>query len=455
MDGADTLRVSREVFVDTWLLRGRDHIMHYFDELGSAVGQLWKHRNYDYRLFPEVAQAAFSELPPNQHTCLEDAVQFGLTKDPLPYQQDISAHFGQPPLTVYLGRDFRIEVLFWINSTPSIHQHAFSGAFFVLLGSSLHLSWAFETEQRINTHLLYGDVLLKQAEILPVGTFRPIVAGDDFIHTTFHLERPTISVVIRTLNEEDRRPQYAYLPPTICWDPHERLLSLRRREQLLGMLIYSDRMSEYQRMMDTLLDTSDTYAAFRYLLHAAYAIKKKDAFDDLLVRAAKRHSCLIEKLSPALSYLRRQNLIVQLREKAATPDLRFFLSLLANLTDKASVLQLLKQTYTSQDPVAVFVNAMSELSAQNLLTSHFNDAWLLMLECLLRGVSDWGEINDIFKRKYGIEQVHAQEATLNTLALKLAEFWLVRPYLPSVCSLAAERVASPLDRDDLSFSWRP
>src|ERR1700728_1922875 len=425
----------------TGLMPKKGAVMHYFDELGSVVGQLWKQRNYDYRLFPEVAQAALCDLPPTQHTSLEDAAKFGLTKEPLPYQHDIAAHFGQPPLTVYLGRDFRIEVLFWINSTPSVHQHSFSGAFSVLHGSSLHLSWGFETEQRVTTHLFYGDVVLKHAEILQLGDLRPILAGDGFVHTTFHLDRPSVSVVIRTLSEEDRQPQYAYLPPTICWDPYERIFSYRRREQLLGMLIHSDRMAEYQELINSLIDTSDTYATFRYLLHAAYAVKRKETFDDLLRHAAEGHSRLIEKLSPALSRLRRQNLIVQLRETVANPDVRFVLALLANITDKATLLRLLKQRYMSQDPIAVLVKAVGELSANNLLSSHFDDAWLLMLECLLNGMSDIGEISRIFKQKYASDQVDAQDAQLRSLALTLGQFWLVRPYLQQVCSLAAKQAA--------------
>jgi hypothetical protein len=32
----------------------------------------------------------------------------------------------------------RIEALFWVDGTTSIHQHSFSGAFQVLAGKSIH-----------------------------------------------------------------------------------------------------------------------------------------------------------------------------------------------------------------------------------------------------------------------------------------------------------------------------
>jgi hypothetical protein len=423
------------------MIEGRGLFMHYFDELGSLVNRLWRQRDYDHRLFPEVAQTAFAHLPPIQHTSFEDAVNFGLTTDPLPYQEDIAGLFGQPPLSVYVGRAFRIEILFWLNATPAIHQHSFSGAFGVLQGSSLHLSWSFDVEQRITTHLQYGKVGLKKAELLSVGDFRPILSGNDFIHTTFHLDRPSVSLVIRTLHEEDRLPQYIYLPPAICWDSPDLLPSLKRKEQLLAMLLQCNHVSEYRKRMANLIDTSDTYSVFRYLVHAAYVVKSKETFDELLAHAATKHSSLMERLAPALACLRRQKQIIELREKVSKPDLKFVLALLANITDKMTLFQLLKQRYPTQEPVNVLVDVVGELSAQNLLGSHFNEAWLLLLECLLKGVSDLSSIKAIFEQRYGSEQVSIQGNKLDNLALKLRQFWLVQPYMEDTRAFAVEQVA--------------
>ena len=132
------------------------------------------------------AMRGLSELPPAQNVSFWDTVQWGLTSEPLLFQWDIAAEFGQPPLTVFWGQQFRIEVLFWVRGLPGVHEHAFSGAFHVLHGSSIHTHWQFEPEERINTKLLLGKTLLKKAEILNQGDSRPIISGSELIHTTFH-----------------------------------------------------------------------------------------------------------------------------------------------------------------------------------------------------------------------------------------------------------------------------
>ncbi len=153
-----------------------------------------------------------------------DVAKWGLTAERLPPQVDLSAKFGQPPLTVYSGRDFRIEVLFWVQGVPAIHQHSFSGAFHVMHGSSLQSLWDFEPTEQVAMRLAFGRVSLKKAELLRKGDSRPIIAGNRLIHSTFHLDRPSLTVVVRTVGETDQLPQYSYLPPTIAYAQKRRPL---------------------------------------------------------------------------------------------------------------------------------------------------------------------------------------------------------------------------------------
>ncbi|MFN2514442.1 MAG: hypothetical protein ABR568_23900, partial [Pyrinomonadaceae bacterium] len=54
----------------------------------------------------------------------------------LPHQYDVEGRFGNPPITLFAGPRFHIDVYYWLDGTTSIHQHSFTGAFQVLLGSS-------------------------------------------------------------------------------------------------------------------------------------------------------------------------------------------------------------------------------------------------------------------------------------------------------------------------------
>src|SRR5258708_5027060 len=141
-------------------------LMEFFQTLGSLVTRLWRERNYNEEDFPEVASRGLSELPPDQHVTFWDVTKWALTWKGWPGKADLGAKFGQPPLTVYSGRDFRIEVLFWVQGIPAIHEHSFSGAFHVMHGSSLQSLWKFDSTEQLAMRLALGRVSLKEAELL-------------------------------------------------------------------------------------------------------------------------------------------------------------------------------------------------------------------------------------------------------------------------------------------------
>jgi hypothetical protein len=399
--------------------------MHYFERLGSLVGELWKRRDYDERVFPEVAKAALLDLPPNEHTSFADTVNFGLTANPLPAQSDPNASFGQPPLTVYAGGNFEIQALFWTGTTPSIHQHSFSGAFHVLHGSSLHLTWEFDVQERVLNHLLYGDLRLKNAELLHPGDHRPILAGSRFIHTTFHLERPTVSLVVRTMSEELERLQYAYDPPAIAFGPQQRA-SDQKRHQILDMLVAGGRRADYYSFLKTLLAECDTLAAFRYLRQAAALLESQRELNDVLESARTRHPKLIETIVPVLSYIRRQSGIIQLREKVSDPDLKLFLAFLANIPDRRVILDLIQYRYPLADPAAKFASFIKQLCVKDLLGDSFQDEWFFMLECLLRNMNGRDAFERAFKEKYGEGQTGNHRTSISVLAVSIPRFWLLQ-----------------------------
>src|SRR6266481_255017 len=323
--------------------------MEFFQKLGSLVTRLWKERNYREEDFPEVASRGLSELPPHQHVSLWDVAKWGLTTERLPSQADLVAKFGQPPLTVYTGRDFRIEVLFWVQGVPAIHQHSFSGAFHVMHGSSLQSLWEFESIEHVTMRLALGRVSLKKAELLRKGDSRPIIAGKRLIHSTFHLDQPSLTVVVRTLGEANKQPQYSYLPPTIAYDPFATVPSVLRRTQLLRMLLISGKRTEYQEIAHHLLGTEDAYSVFQFLFSTFELIEDDDERHNLLLTARLKHPKLIEALHPALLQDERRNKIVQIRERVSNSDLQFFLALLLNIPECDAVLSLVDQRYPSRD----------------------------------------------------------------------------------------------------------
>src|SRR5262249_8328588 len=192
--------------------------MQFFEDLGALVERRWRGENYDENAFPAVAAEALAETAPSEHLDPWDVIRWVHQSNALPAQQDLPASFGDPPITLYAGPRFHIDIYFWLDGTTNIHQHGFCGAFQVALGSSLHSSYSFDQDREISAHFSVGRIALEHVELLKKGDIRRILPGREFIHSLFHLERPSATVTIRTYSTPGG-PQYKYLKPYFAVDP--------------------------------------------------------------------------------------------------------------------------------------------------------------------------------------------------------------------------------------------
>jgi hypothetical protein len=238
-------------------------------------------------------------------------------------------------------------------------------------GSSLQSLWEFEPTEQVAMRLALGRVSLKKAELLRKGDSRPIIAGKQLIHPTFHLDRPSLTVVVRTLGEANKQPQYSYLPPTIAYDPFAMVPSVQRGTQLLRMLLISGKRAEYEEITRRILGTEDTYSVFQFLLSTFELIEGEDERHNLLLAARLKHPNLIEALQPALLQGERRNKIVAIRERVSSIDLQFFLALLLNIPERSAILSLIEQRYPSRDPITAIVTWVRELSELRVLGVRF------------------------------------------------------------------------------------
>src|SRR5580698_1434849 len=115
----------------------------FFRDIGLTILDRWRRADFDARAFPDVASGALHDRPPSAHVDAMDVVRWVHDAPLLVPQTDIAATFGQPPVNVFHCERFYIQVLFWLDGTTAIHQHAFSGAFHVMQGSSLESTYSF------------------------------------------------------------------------------------------------------------------------------------------------------------------------------------------------------------------------------------------------------------------------------------------------------------------------
>jgi hypothetical protein len=334
----------------------------YFDRLGRRVEDAWRACHYDEELFPAIAEQALTESPPGAHLGTYDALVWMLTTRTLPPQLYLDVPFGQPAVQVYVTPRWHIEVLHWIDGTTSIHEHGFNGAFQVLAGSSIHCRYRFHEERRYNARLKQGRIERLDLELLRPGQTRRILAGGAMSHSLFHLERPSVTVVIRTRQVPGAAPQYTYLQPCLALDPFDEPEHLLRQKQGFTMLAdvgHPDREALLAR-------------AYRDAEPAAFvqlALATANSFPDEVHRRAAleaartRQGTLVDALLTVLTEQERQRRIIQLRAQLRAPEHRFLLALLLHFDTAAPIAALVQAYRPGRPPEDTILDWLAELTA--------------------------------------------------------------------------------------------
>ena len=114
-----------------------------------------------------------------------------------------NSYFGDWSITLFMAREFYIEVIFWRTSWTGIHEHGFSGAFLNLKGERLIGNYKFqEGGEKIDNKIKKGILKKEKIECMKKGEVRTIVKGIDGIHRTICVEELGLSLVVRTEQEQ-------------------------------------------------------------------------------------------------------------------------------------------------------------------------------------------------------------------------------------------------------------
>ena len=314
----------------------------YFTELGKTVYARWKAVDFSLEAFPSIAAKALGEKPPARHADLGKLIVDFLLNDDQPYQS--SSGFGQPELILHDNPKFYIQALFWMDGTTDIHQHGFSGAFHVMAGSSLHARYDFLKPRAVTARFRTGDLKLRETALLPTGTTVPIASGSACIHSLFHLETPSVTIVVRTHSDPGKDPQFTYLPPHLALDPIQNDTLTLRRKQLLDVLEQTGDPS-YPELVLRMIGELDLERGFFILQNGIGHLRSLGAWEAIWAAFVKRHGAKARPLLPTLEEIVRRDAIVAMRAMVTDPDLRFFLALLLNIPDRKQILEMIADRY--------------------------------------------------------------------------------------------------------------
>jgi len=332
--------------------------MRPFFELGLRVEDAFRREHYAEAAFSALARSALENAGLHEHFDLAEMVRFGLTAT-LPEQHDPRADFGQPPLTLWRGRRCALTILVWRSSTTAIHQHGFTGAFQVLSGGSVHARFSYRERASLGEDIGAGDLSCTEIERLGRGDVRAIHESDRGIHSLFHLEHPSVSLVLRTIDDLRFAMQHAYYRPGLrVFDARDEPEQMRM-VQLSRMLARTSR-EKTRDVMSDVLRSAAAIDAFRMLDEIAIATDAAFA-TSLLEQAKARFEPLTSAFVDALRERERVRFMESRRESVHDPDLRFLIAVLMNAPSRRHALDLVQRDSGTGSPHEALANMIGRL----------------------------------------------------------------------------------------------
>jgi hypothetical protein len=396
-----------------------------FEELGNAVAKSWANHGSKEDNFSELATEALIASKVLTSVDPGEIVFWVMNSNNVPSQD--AEDFGQPPVNLYVGDGFYIQALFWVDSTTAIHEHSFSGAFGVLHGSSVHSTYSFTPEKEACRRLVIGQTDFLGAELLERGDVRTILPGDKLIHSLFHLDRPSVSLVVRTSPKLSlERPQYAYLKPFIAFDdarlPALQVVQLRMLESQLT----TDANAFWQTAGD-LVAKCDPFILCQVLAMAYRKVDDTAGWNTLLSRINTDNQALVGHILPCLKEGTRVSRLASLRASVHDTTHRFFLALLLNVPHREEMYRLVTQRFPASDPKALVVQWLGEIFGEERGGIKISPAALFLIDRILDD-PDF-ERNKAALRKHFEASPDIDESTLRKSWLQIQNVELLKPLL--------------------------
>jgi len=332
-----------------------------FQALGRHVHEAWRKKDFAELDFPQIAANAAANFDVGfAFSPVEVAGFLGNTT----IRQQPTNTFSNLPITVYRHEKFYIELLVWTQATTEIHEHAFSGAFRVLQGSSLHTRYKFLCDDEVTPDFRIGRLETHGSEQLSKGSTQAIMPGSQgLVHSLYHLECPSVTMVIRTPGLAAYQPQHAFYLPNLCFN-----IGYFVRDDLVQMLqklliaaAQADKRGASEVWLDHIARLDCPRLAWMLVSHCD-TLEQSGFWAELQARIRQQHGQRANSIFEAMAEQRRVLDLVKARTVINDPDLRFFLALLMNIRDKETLLEHLATKYPGTPPLEKCANFLARLS---------------------------------------------------------------------------------------------
>ncbi|MBK8255081.1 MAG: hypothetical protein IPK82_20775 [Polyangiaceae bacterium] len=394
--------------------------MRIFAELGKAVQREYKRAQFAVRHFPKIAAEALQKARIVERTSSNEVVEWVLKTSTLPPQNDLAESFGEPPITVYRGEHFHIEVLFWVDIPTTVHGHGFSGAFQAFSGSRLQTRHHFEAAFGSPQTLLLGNLHFDGAECLHPGDVVEISPA--LVHSVVHLEQPSATLVVRTGSDQNVGPQFDYRAPGLAIDPFLTNEIKLRQIQTLRLLCRTAPPTQALSRACELIARSDEDTSFRALelLHSHFGTfeNMKSAVQACI---AKHGENTTRTLLATLREDRRLRAAAAVRRQTANLDERFVAAILHHVPHRKAALELIKARFPKRKEALALEQLAVKLASSVRCGVNLTDpVTAALFKAKLRTQSPGDELR-VLARVFSPAEVQAGRTTLLKLSKALDE----------------------------------
>ena len=400
--------------------------MEFFRKFGDELERKWARSHYDHAVFADLATDALTRTLPSDHLSPMDVIRWVHETANLPPQDHLKDAFGEPPLCVYAGSEFYIEVLFWLEGHTSIHEHSFSGAFHVLEGSSIQAEYDFHERRKYSDYVATGDLVRKAATHLHKGDVTTIYTGRPTIHSVFHLDRPTTSVVVRTYSGSTRAPQHAYFRSGLAADLESITSKTKKRILTLRLLKRSDNPA-FEEMAALFLRTADALSTCQFVAE----MERDLPLSDLAALLGPHVDAdLTRTLLATARTWKRDRWVRPLVHASRDADRTHFLGLLLTIGDRDGILKLLGERYPGRDVAKLLVDWTTSLDIHDGdVAPALDETTRLVLRHVLEGRSG-GALLERLADDFDAEDVRALAPDLQELEGAIRRSFMFGPLCP-------------------------
>lgn len=345
--------------------------MEIYRELGERIEGAFEREGRKLELFPRIAADALREARIPERSSADEVLSWVFGAAALPAQNDLAEAFGEPPITVYRGRDFHVEVLFWLSTVTTVHGHGFSGAFQALSGERLQTRHSFEPHTDTDGPVMLGELRFEGAELLGRGDVVEI--NRRLVHAIVHLAEPSATIVVRTASDPDAGPQLDYRAPWLAVDPFFLDEARSRKIQALRLLCRV-RPEDALRQAAALAERCDLATCVDVLDLLFRHFRTEAELSDVVDSARALHG--EEKVSKLLDVMRegrRLRAAHVLRARALSPDQRLLAALLHHVPSREQMWPLLSARSPGQDVVSRAEAVLASMSGVATLGVDLDD----------------------------------------------------------------------------------